>query len=431
MRGYLGIIVLLLISIFIFPISPTSAEQEKRIALVIGNGAYRHSPLPNPPNDANDIAAALRQTGFRVNKKINATRTQMREAVREFADQIKRGGVGLFFFAGHGLQVEGENFLVPVDADIKRKYDVRDQCLAAGYVLEAMEDAGNRLNIIILDACRDNPFRGFRSRSRGLAHMNAPTGSLLAYATSPGSTASDGPGRNGLYTSMLLNHMLTPDMRILDLFINVRKDVSAASDGRQVPWETHSLTAPFYMTPRSAASAPPAAVPAAAPATAPLTAAPAPSSTGSVAWLGVEIRDADRALADQYGLKSTSGAFVQATSPNGPAARAGIRAGDMIQVFDNKKISKSNDLPPIVAGSKPGSRVKVVAIRSKRPLVFNVTLGELTAQEIEQRKKAAAEKRAAAQQKPDAQKTFESFFETQPGKRSSSAMCFIGASSEQ
>jgi Caspase domain/Protein of unknown function (DUF1566) len=221
--------------------------QERRTALVIGNGAYKSSRLANPVNDANDMAAALKKCNFKVMKSINATRRKMRRAIREFGEEINKGAVGLFYYAGHGIQVDGENYLVPVNAEISTEAEVEDECLKVSSVLRQMESAGNRLNIIILDACRDNPLgRSFRSSNLGLAKMDAPTGSILAYATAPGSVAADGSGRNGLYTSMLLKHINTPGIEIGRLFRKVRIDVMTDSEERQVPWESSSLTGDFY-----------------------------------------------------------------------------------------------------------------------------------------------------------------------------------------
>ncbi|MEW5723067.1 MAG: caspase family protein [Thermodesulfobacteriota bacterium] len=245
-------------------------EEEQRLALVIGNGSYESGPLRNAVNDAEDMARALSDLGFTVIKSLDADRTRMREDIRVFGDRLKKGGVGLFYYAGHGLQVNGENYLVPLGARVQREDEVEDECLMVSAVLRKMETAGNRLNIIILDACRDNPFaRSFRSSQQGLARMDAPTGSLLAYATAPGSVASDGSGRNGVYTSMLLKLMKVPDLEILDLFRQVRVGVMAETGDRQVPWESTSLTGRFYFLPPGgpgtlAASAPPAAGPPAA-----------------------------------------------------------------------------------------------------------------------------------------------------------------------
>ena len=226
------------------------SKEERRIALVIGNGSYKSSPLSNPVNDANDIATALERCNFTVMKAINTTRKEMRRAIREFGEEINKGAVGLFYYAGHGIQVKGENYLVPVGVDVYSEAEVEDECLKVSSVLRQMESAGNRLNIIILDACRDNPFgRSFRSSNRGLAKMDAPTGSILAYATAPGSVAEDGIGRNGLYTSKLLKYMRIPGLEIGKLFRQIRIDVMDASGKRQVPWELSSLTGEFYFIP--------------------------------------------------------------------------------------------------------------------------------------------------------------------------------------
>jgi len=221
--------------------------QERRIALVIGNGSYTKVPLVNPVNDANDISDALEKCDFTVMKAIDVDRKKMRGAIRKFGEEINKGAVGLFYYAGHGIQVDGENYLIPIGTEVYNEDEVKDECLMVSSVLRKMESAGNRLNIIILDACRDNPFgRSFRSSNRGLAKMDAPTGSILAYSTSPGSVAADGTDRNGLYTSKLLKHIMTPGLEIGRLFRKVRIDVIKDSGERQVPWESSSLTGDFY-----------------------------------------------------------------------------------------------------------------------------------------------------------------------------------------
>ncbi len=235
------------ILILAVPCFSHATVSEHRIALVIGNGSYKFSPLANPVNDANDIARALSRCGFEVTKKTDCTRKEMRSAIRNFGDKIKKGGVGLFYYAGHGIQVKGENYLVPVGTTVDREYEVIDECISASSVLRSMDYAGNRLNIIILDACRDNPFkRSFRSSSLGLARMDAPTGSFLAYATSPGAVAIDGTGRNGLYTAKLLKHMETPNLPIEEVFKRVRVDVVSETNKQQVPWESSSLMGKFF-----------------------------------------------------------------------------------------------------------------------------------------------------------------------------------------
>jgi uncharacterized caspase-like protein len=170
-----------------------AADSEQRVALVIGNSAYKEAPLSNPVNDATDIARALSEVGFKVILKRNANTREMRQAIREFGGELKRAQVGLFYFAGHGVQVKGANYLVPVGADIQNEADAEDLAVDANYALRTMEDAQVRVSIVILDACRNNPFtRSFRSTARGLATMNAATGSIVAFSTAPGSVAADG-----------------------------------------------------------------------------------------------------------------------------------------------------------------------------------------------------------------------------------------------
>jgi len=252
------------------------AGAERRIALVIGNGAYKAAPLKNPVNDARDMAASLKRLGFDVTLLTDAGQQQMDAAVREFGLKLRQGGAGLFYYAGHGLQVAGENYLVPVNANIQTESDVRYTCLPAGMVLGKMEDARNDLNIIILDACRNNPFaRSFRGAEPGLAKMDAPTGSLISYATAPGSVASDGQGKNGLFTQHLLRNMATPGLPITEVFMRVRQSVVAETKRKQVPWEASSLIGQFYFSGTAADQPPlPATVAAVAPAPAPALAKP-------------------------------------------------------------------------------------------------------------------------------------------------------------
>jgi uncharacterized caspase-like protein len=246
----IAFIPLILVCFLIIPKTAFSSQRQ-RIALVIGNGNYKYNPLVNPVNDANDMAAALKKCNFTVIKTINATRREMRQSIRRFGEAIiESDAVGLFYYSGHAIQVEGENYLVPIGAGVYREDEVEDECLRVSSVLRKMETARNRLNIIVLDACRDNPFGGgFRSSTRGLAKMDAPVGSIFAFSTAPGSVAADGTGRNGLYTSVLLKHMFTPNLEIGQLFRRVRIEVMAASENKQVPWESSCLTGNFYFNP--------------------------------------------------------------------------------------------------------------------------------------------------------------------------------------
>ena len=240
-------------------IGPMSSEQ--RVALVIGNANYKTSPLTNPTNDARAMAIRLQQLGFTVIKRENASMEEMMSAVRDFGNQIKNGGIGLFYYAGHGVQSKGINYLLPIDANISNEDELATRAYNANEVLEKMDTAKNRINLVILDACRDNPFaRSFRSASRGLAGMEtAPRGTLVAYATSPGSTAADGTGANGLYTEQLLAAMADPGVKVEDVFKRVREGVQERSGGKQTPWEMSSITGNFYFSPTAEQAALPVA----------------------------------------------------------------------------------------------------------------------------------------------------------------------------
>ena len=255
------IIPLALLAVFLLALS-APAQAERRTALVIGNGAYKDGPLKNPVNDARDMAAALKGLGFEVILRENAGLRQMEDALDQFWASLRKGGTGLFFFAGHGMQVKGVNYLVPVDARISVEQDVKSLCLDAGRVLGRMENAGNGLNLVLLDACRNNPFaRSWRSADAGLAKMDAPTGTLIGYATAPDSVAADGAGRNGVYTQHLLREMRVPGQTIETALKHVRIGVLSDTGRKQTPWESSSLTGDFYFRPGAGAqSAPPVEV---------------------------------------------------------------------------------------------------------------------------------------------------------------------------
>jgi hypothetical protein len=224
--------------------------DDKRLALVIGNGNYtRGGFLSNPENDARAMAEALKRLGFETMVHFNVNQVTLKQAIDDFGNRLRHFDTGLFFYAGHGIQVKGFNYLIPVDASLESEIDVEYNCVEAGRMLSRMEESGSRTNIVILDACRDNPFERSwtrKAQGQGLAFMNAPSGSLIAYATSPGSTASDGPGKNGLYTSSLLKFMNSPGLTILEVFQKVRSEVREKSNNRQTPWESTSLEGNFY-----------------------------------------------------------------------------------------------------------------------------------------------------------------------------------------
>ncbi|MGB3465430.1 MAG: caspase family protein, partial [Cyclobacteriaceae bacterium] len=228
-------------------------SYQKKLALIIGNSAYQNgAQLKNPVNDARAISSTLKNLGFEVMHYDNVTQKDMKKAIDAFGQRLKNYEVGLFYYAGHGIQYKGKNYMIPVEANLKAEQQVEYDCIAADRVLAYMEYAESKVNIILLDACRNNPFERSWSRSangNGLAFMNAPSGSLIAYATSPGTTASDGTGNNGLYTSSLLKYMNTPGLTIEQMFKKVRGEVEEQSNGKQVPWESTSLKGEFYFSP--------------------------------------------------------------------------------------------------------------------------------------------------------------------------------------
>ncbi|MCU0447774.1 MAG: caspase family protein [Microscillaceae bacterium] len=228
-----------------------TSTKEKRLALIIGNSKYEKSPLKNPVNDARSMEKSLKNLGFDVLKHEDLNQAGMKKAIDEFGTKLKteKYEVALFFYAGHGLQVKGNNYLIPTAASISAEQDVEYECVDAGRVLAKMEGAGSRINIVIMDACRDNPFERSWSRStkgNGLAMMDAPVGSIVCYSTSPGKTAADGEGNNGLYTEELLKHLNTPGLALEEVFKQVRIGVINKSNRQQTPWETSSLTGDFY-----------------------------------------------------------------------------------------------------------------------------------------------------------------------------------------
>lgn len=230
----------------------TAARPERRVALIIGNSTYTINPLSNPVNDASDLDVTLRNLGFKTTLVRDATISQMRNVTRQFAEDVASSDVALIFFAGHGIEAKGRNYLIPVSADIKHEYELEDQAYDAGRWLDMLESIkGNnrqRVNIVILDACRNNDLaRGWRSASRGLARMDAPTGTFVAFATAPGRVALDGGRgqRNSPFTKNLLRAIQTPDLPIELMFKEVRRLVLEETKNEQVPWDNSSLVGDF------------------------------------------------------------------------------------------------------------------------------------------------------------------------------------------
>jgi TPR repeat protein len=232
----------------------------EKLALIIGNSNYDDAPLKNTINDAKDISKKMKSLGYEVLEGYNLSRSKTRKLFRRFGKKLsKHKDVGFFYYAGHGLQVAGENYLVPVGADIQAEDEVQDEAISANSILRKMQSAKNGINVIILDACRNNPFeesfqstsRALKRRGKGLQRIDGPMGSIIAFSTAPGSVASDGNGRNGTYTKHLLRHMATPGITINQMFNRVRKAVYKESNQQQIPWESSSLLDDFYMRSKS------------------------------------------------------------------------------------------------------------------------------------------------------------------------------------
>jgi hypothetical protein len=244
-----------------------AAAAAERVALVIGNGAYRHAPpLPNPPNDARAIAEALKRVGFEVVEGADLDIEGMRSTIGAFEKALARGDakVGLVFYAGHGMQVNGENYLIPVDAELETSSDLKFKTVAASWLLDEVLGSGEegRVSIVMLDACRDNPLtRSFAKRTRSatgssLADITAADGAYIAFATAPGNVAEDGAGANSPFTTAVLRNIARPGVEINSMMNAVRGEVYARTEKRQRPYATSALLGDFYFVPPPAAAAP-------------------------------------------------------------------------------------------------------------------------------------------------------------------------------
>ena len=260
------------------------AQKQPKFALVIGNANYEEERLGNPVNDATDMAKALREIGFEVTLLQNQDLRSMENAIAVFSQQLRKGGVGVFYYAGHGVQVQGENYLIPLKAQLQNEKDARYEAVALGKVLNAMEEARNQVNIVIIDACRNNPFyrrwrsSGRGSNVRGLAAVFPPSGIIVAYATREGNTAEDGVGqRNSPFTSALLENIKKPNIDVQLMFRRVSTSVKQKTNAAQQPWTEGNLEGDeFYLNPQSTAIAPQIPTPVATP-------SPQPSSKPTVA----------------------------------------------------------------------------------------------------------------------------------------------------
>jgi hypothetical protein len=227
--------------------SAITKDNRRRLALVIGNAAYKNSPLRNPVNDANLISSVLSSSGFAVSRYENLTYSKMREVVRDFGAKLNRGDVGLFYYSGHAVQYRGKNYLLPINDDLKHSDEIPSSSLDMDFVLAKMESANNDLNIVILDACRNNPLGAeARNIDRGLTNVSAAKGTFIAFATSPGNVAIDGSGTNSPYTKNLAQSIRKGGLSLEQVFKQVRRAVISETGNKQVPWENSSMLGDFY-----------------------------------------------------------------------------------------------------------------------------------------------------------------------------------------
>lgn len=314
-KAWIGLLLLL-------SVEPVLATQ--RIALVVGNGRYASAPLSNPVNDARLIRDTLKSLDFKVHYLENADRRSMirgLQALGKDLDAADRDSVGLFYFSGHGVQSEGRNYLLPVGGLIETEADLAPEAVNAEWVLSQMEQAGNSLNILILDACRNNTLAASsKSATRGLARMVAPVGSVLAFATDSGTVAYDGDGGNSPYAAALARHMRQPGIELKDMFDRVAREVYAGTQRKavpQVPVQLYKLTPRFYFKPSPA----PAPVPNPVPALTQPLSPPSPPASG-----GATLRELERAagqLFSEKGLyRSASQAYRDAAEQGSVIAKA-------------------------------------------------------------------------------------------------------------
>jgi uncharacterized caspase-like protein len=319
------------------PNTSPAASSERRVALVIGNAAYQYTAtLKNPVNDAQDIARMLTALQFQVILKTDATLDTMADAIFTFGERLKGGGVGLLYYSGHGMQVKGENYLIPIDANLVREDDIKRKTINARDILDKMDEAKSHLNLVFLDACRNNPFpRSVRAVSRGLAGMNAPTGTLLVFATNPDNVASDGAERNGTYTKHLLQYIAQPGLEVGMMLRKIRTAVKEETGGQQVPWENGSIEGEFYFNGLS--GVPPVTPP-----------APSPSTASTSGGTQVLVADAKK-IVDALGKEQYSVVMEKFTD-------------DMKQAVPMEKLQTAWGS----IGTHNGSFKKVVSVRQRK-----------------------------------------------------------------
>ena len=245
LRGGTMVLVLLIAS-SVRGQTPVPVDARRRVALVVGNDAYQGNPLKNSANDATDMSAVLTELNFQVQLVLNSTRAQLEQAIERFVLSLQKDDVVLFYYSGHGLQLEGENYIVPIEYRAITESDAKYAAYSLSAIVDRITSKSPSLSIVILDACRDNPYSRTRSFGRGLAPMTASNGVFIAFATAPGQTASDNQaGKNGLFTGHLLDGLAEPGLSIDTLFNRVRRKVYSESQGKQLPWAASSVIGDF------------------------------------------------------------------------------------------------------------------------------------------------------------------------------------------
>ena len=356
------------------------ASAGTRVALVVGNSAYQNVPfLPNPVNDAADLSASLRRLGFDIKTMSNARYDDIRRALSDFGQQARGAELAVIFFAGHGFQIGGENWLIPVDARLAIDLDVVNETIGLQSLMRAVSHT-TKLGLVILDASRNDPFRAkmqstnlARAVERGFSRVEPSDNVLVAYAARDGTTANDGSGRNSPFTSSLLKNIEIPGLEVRFLFANVRDDVMAATGREQQPVVYGPLSRDMiYLThlkdANSADLQTSRAVPAALPPKPPAAVAdrcsqPGANNCGSI---GVRLQRVSEDVAEALKIKPPRGALIADIDQNGPAKPAGIQPGDVVVGFDGKDINDVLDLPRAIVGTTVGKEVDVVIIRDAK-----------------------------------------------------------------
>ena len=252
-KSAIGMTLIALMAVFLTAQSTPAyyfPEIDWRIALVIGNGDYELSPIPHAMNDAQDITTRLKECNFTVTKLINASRNSMIEKINEFEKKMKKGKVGLFFYAGHGIQFNGENYLVPPGAAVKNEANIANECIKLSDILKIMAHSENETNIVLIDASYDKPYGyDFIPKKRGLTNIDVPPRFMVSFSTTTNSVTDKMASKNGVYTAKLLKHMLNQEFEIEKFFKIVRSEVVDETHAAQVPWEASTLIDDFYFNP--------------------------------------------------------------------------------------------------------------------------------------------------------------------------------------